>query len=204
MSSPQEIADNLGTLGISKAVLPIPLLPDDWKPGPDMRASLIRASRRAASTCGSAWAPVERTRRRASAARDRAGLSQPQYGIPPGEGHDGLGRAAQELDPKLVFLELDLGWVTAGGLDPVAELRRLKGRVKMVHLKDVKPTTKTNYALQQDPCEVGLGKLNWHAILPACAAAGVQHYFVEQEPPFAHDRFDSVKMSYDFLSRFKA
>jgi sugar phosphate isomerase/epimerase len=42
----------------------------------------------------------------------------------------------------------------------------------MVHLKDVKPTTKTNYALQQDPCEVGLGKLNWHAILPACAAAG--------------------------------
>jgi hypothetical protein len=32
----------------------------------------------------------------------------------------------------------------------------------------------------------------------------VQHYFVEQEPPFAHDRFDSVKMSYDFLSRFKA
>jgi sugar phosphate isomerase/epimerase len=58
----------------------------------------------------------------------------------------------KELDPKLVFLELDLGWA-AGGLDPAAELRRLKGRVKMVHLKDVKPTTKTNYALQQDPAK---------------------------------------------------
>jgi hypothetical protein len=56
MSSPQEIADALGTLGIGKAVLPIPLLPDDWKPGPDQRASLIQGSRRAGSTCGSAWA----------------------------------------------------------------------------------------------------------------------------------------------------
>jgi hypothetical protein len=106
----------------------------------------------------------------------------------------------KELDPKLVFLELDLGWVTAGGLDPVAELRRLKGRVKMVHLKDVKPTTKTNYALQQDPA-----RWVWQAQLARHPArlrrSGLQHYFVEQEPPFAHDRFDSVKMSYDFLRR---
>jgi sugar phosphate isomerase/epimerase len=205
MSSPQEIADNLGTLGISKAVLPIPLLPDDWKPGPDMRASLIS---------GIEAGGIDMWKRMGAMLNERAAALQP-HGIElgyhnhnmefrPVKGTTGWAVLLKELDPKLVFLELDLGWVTAGGLDPVAELRRLKGRVKMVHLKDVKPTTKTNYALQQDPCEVGLGKLNWHAILPACAAAGVQHYFVEQEPPFAHDRFDSVKMSYDFLSRFKA
>lgn len=205
MSSPQEIADNLGTLGIAKAVLPIPLLPDDWKPGPDMRASLIS---------GIEAGGIDMWKRMGGLLNERAAALQP-HGIElgyhnhnmefrPVKGTTGWAVLLKELDPKLVFLELDLGWVTAGGLDPAAELRRLKGRVKMVHLKDVKPTTKTNYALQQDPCEVGQGKLDWHAILPACVAAGVQHYFVEQEPPFAHDRFDSVKMSYDFLSRFNA
>jgi sugar phosphate isomerase/epimerase len=68
----------------------------------------------------------------------------------------------------------------------------------------VKPTTKTNYTLQQDPTEVGSGKLDWHRILPACAASGVTNYFVEQEPPFASDRFTAVKKSFDFLSHFVA
>jgi sugar phosphate isomerase/epimerase len=57
----------------------------------------------------------------------------------PVKGTTGWAVLLKELDPKLVFLELDLGWVTAGGLDPVAELRRLKGRVKMVHLKTSNP-----------------------------------------------------------------
>lgn len=205
MSSPQEIADTLGTLGIGKAVLPIPLLPDDWKPGADQRASLI---------AGIEAGGLDMWKRMGNLLNERAAALKP-HGIElgyhnhnmefrPQGGTTGWAVLLKELDPRLVFLELDLGWITAGGLDPATELRRLQGRVKMVHLKDVKPTTKTNYTLQQDPCEVGQGKLNWHAILPACVAAGVQHYFVEQEPPFAHDRFESVKMSYDFLSRFKA
>jgi sugar phosphate isomerase/epimerase len=81
---------------------------------------------------------------------------------------------------------------------------RLKGRIKMVHLKDIKATTKPNFTLGQDPAEVGLGMLNWHQILPACVAAGVEHYYVEQEPPFVLDRFASMKLSHDFLASFRA
>lgn len=206
MSGAQEIADALGTLGISKAVLPIPLLPDDFHvpAGGDMRQALI---------AGVEAGGLDMWKRLAALLNERAAALRP-HGIElgyhnhnmefrPQGGTTGWAVLLAELDPKLVFIELDLGWVAAGGLDPAAELRRLKGRVKMVHLKDIKATTTTNFALQQDPVEVGLGKLDWRAILPACVAAGVQHYFVEQEPPFVRDRFESMKLSYDYLAAFK-
>jgi sugar phosphate isomerase/epimerase len=176
-------------------VLPIPLLPDDWKPGPacaplisdrggrlDMwkrMGAMLNERAAALSRMASSWAITTTIWNSA-----RGGTT-------------GWAVLLKELDPKLVFLELDLGWVTAGGLDPVAELRRLKGRVKMVHLKDIKSTTKTNYALRRT-LRSGSGMLNWHKILPACVDRALKHYFVEQEAPFTHDRFESVKISHDF------
>ncbi|MBB3957022.1 sugar phosphate isomerase/epimerase family protein [Novosphingobium sediminicola] len=208
MSSPQEIADALGTMGIRKAVLPMPLLPDDFKmpaAGGDMRAALV-----AAVDAGG----LDMWKRLGGLLNERAHALKP-YGIDlgyhnhnmefrPQGGTTGWNVLLGELDPKLVFLELDLGWAAAGGLDPAAEIRRLKGRIKMVHLKDIKASTKTNYALSQDPAEVGLGMLNWHKILPACAESGVENFYVEQEAPFTRDRFDSMKISHDYLAKFVA
>jgi sugar phosphate isomerase/epimerase len=208
MSSPQEIADALGTLGIHQAVLPMPLLPDNWSPpapGGDMRAALI---------AGVEAGGLDMWKRLGGVLNERAAALKP-HGIDlgyhnhnmefkPQGGTTGWEVLTKELDPKLVFLELDLGWTTAAGHDAATEIAKLKGRIRMVHLKDVKPTTKTNYTLQQDPTEVGSGKLDWHRILPACAASGVTNYFVEQEPPFASDRFTAVKKSFDFLSHFVA
>ncbi len=207
MSSAQELADALGTLGIKKAVLAVPLVPDSFSvpPGGDARAALI-----AAVESGG----LDMYKRMAALLNERAATLK-SHGIalgyhnhnmefrPQGEttGWDVL---LKELDPKLVFIELDLGWLAAAGRDPAAELKKLNGRVKMVHLKDVKNTTKPNFRLQQDPAEVGQGMLDWHKILPACVAAGVQHYYVEQEPPFVRDRFESMKISHDFLAGFVA
>ncbi|WCT77215.1 sugar phosphate isomerase/epimerase family protein [Novosphingobium humi] len=207
MSSPQEIADALGTLGIRKAVLPMPLLPDDFKmpAGGDMRAALV-----AAVDAGG----LDMWKRLGGLLNERAHALKP-YGIDlgyhnhnmefrPQGGTTGYQVLLGELDPKLVFLELDLGWAAAGGLDPAAEIRRLKGRIKMVHLKDIKASTKINYALGQDPAEVGQGMLNWNKILPACVESGVENFYVEQEAPFTRDRFDSMKISYDYLAKFVA
>jgi sugar phosphate isomerase/epimerase len=205
MSSPQEIADALGVLGVKKAVLPMPLLPDDFKvaPGGDMRAALV---------AGVEAGGLDMWKRMGGLLNERAAALKP-HGIDlgyhnhnmefrPQGGTTGWQVLLKELDPKLVFIELDLGWISAAGHDAAAEIKRLKGRIRMVHLKDIKASTKSNYALQQDPVEVGLGMLNWHAILPACHEAGVQHYYVEQEPPFTRDRFESMKLSHDYLARF--
>lgn len=207
LSSPQEIADTLNALGVHKAVLPIPLLPESFNPAaPEgIRAALTNAIQSGG---------LDMWKRLAAILNERAAALRP-FGIElgyhnhnmefaPVGGTSGWDVLMRELDPKLVFIELDLGWVAAAGRDPAAELAKLNGRVRMVHVKDIKASTKPNFALEQDPAEVGLGMLDWRAILSACAKAGVEHYYVEQEPPFTRDRFESMKLSHDFLAQVVA
>lgn len=205
MSSPQQLADALGVLGVRKAVLPMPPLPEGFSvpAGSDPRAALSAAI---------AAGGTDLWKRLADLLNARAAALKP-FGIAlgyhnhnmefrPVGGTTGWAVLLEALDPALVFLELDLGWAAAGGVDPAAELLRLKGRVTMVHVKDIKASTPVNYALAQDPAEVGSGRLDWGAILRACRAAGVEHYYVEQEPPYVRDRFASMQLSHDFLARF--
>jgi sugar phosphate isomerase/epimerase len=102
-------------------------------------------------------------------------------------------------DPKLVSFEMDAGWVAAAGLDPVALLKRYPGRFRLMHVKDIKSSTRPNYALQQDPTEVGSGSIPWARILPAAYQAGIRAFFVEQEPPFSGPRLGSIEKSFQYL-----
>ena len=43
----------------------------------------------------------------------------------------------EETDPRYVHFEMDLFWVTRGARDPVDLLRRLGGRVRQYHVKDL-------------------------------------------------------------------
>ena len=112
----------------------------------------------------------------------------------------GLEILLKETDPKLVHFEMDVGWVAAGGADPIKILENRKGRFRMMHVKDLMATTKPNYAMQQDPAEVGNGMLPWPKILDVAYATGVRRFFVEQEPPFKGDPFDSIAISAKYLS----
>ena len=107
-------------------------------------------------------------------------------------------------DPSVVTFEMDAGWVTAAGHDPLALLKAHPGRFTQMHVKDVKATTKTNFELKQDPTEVGNGMIDWKNLLPAAYAAGVRGFYYEQEPPFAHARLESAKISYDYLAKVVA
>jgi sugar phosphate isomerase/epimerase len=112
----------------------------------------------------------------------------------------GLEILLDETDPKLVHFEMDVGWVAAGGADPIKILEHRKGRFGMMHVKDLMATTKTNYAMQQVPAEVGNGMLPWRKILDVAYATGIRKFFVEQEPPFKGDPFDSIAISAKYLS----
>jgi sugar phosphate isomerase/epimerase len=119
-------------------------------------------------------------------------------------GTTGLEILLKNTDPALVQFEMDAGWVVAAGADPFALLKAHPGRFKMMHVKDVKATTKSNFAFQQDPTEVGSGIIDWKRLLAASYAAGVHDFFVEQEPPFAKPRMESVKISFDYLNALVA
>jgi sugar phosphate isomerase/epimerase len=99
-------------------------------------------------------------------------------------------------DPNLVKLELDLYWLTKGK-QPVAEmLTKLKGRVALVHLKDMDNTPRQFFT------EVGRGIIDYKSLIPLAQKAGVKHYFVEQDE-CPGSPLDSIKISYDYLSHVR-
>ena len=74
---------------------------------------------------------------------------------------------ANETDKSLVKFEVDVGWVAAAGLDPVGVPEDVQGPGPLAACQGcARPATKTNYALQMDPTEVGSGKQDWARILP--------------------------------------
>lgn len=106
-------------------------------------------------------------------------------------------------DPNLVKLEVDVGWVKAGGLDPAAFIRQHAARVRLLHVKDLKASTETNFALNMAPTEVGSGIQDFPAILQAGRDAGVEHFLVEQEPPFERPEMEAARISYNYLQQFR-
>jgi sugar phosphate isomerase/epimerase len=110
----------------------------------------------------------------------------------------------EESDPAHVSFELDVGWAAAAGEDIPALFAKHSGRYTGMHIKDIKATTTPNIALKMDPSDVGSGKLDWKAILPAAHAAGVRNYFLEQEAPFDKPRVEAAENGYRFLSTLEA
>jgi sugar phosphate isomerase/epimerase len=118
------------------------------------------------------------------------------------DGRTGLDTLMSRLDRTLVKLEMDVFWVAITGADPVALLQQYSGRVALVHLKDKsKGAPRTTDERKVPPtafAEVGSGTLDFPAILKAADAAGVEHYFVEQDHT-PGDPLVSLKKSYTYL-----
>jgi sugar phosphate isomerase/epimerase len=108
------------------------------------------------------------------------------------------------FDRQLVKLELDVFWVSVTGADPVALLKEHSGRVALVHLKDKAPDAAQMTDERKVPPtafkEVGSGSLDFAAIVKAADAAGVEHYFVEQDHT-PGDPLVSLKKSYAYLQQ---
>ena len=130
----------------------------------------------------------------------RTGYHNHNFEFAPVGSTTGMDILLKGTDPALVTFEMDIGWVAAAGLDPIALLAKHKGRFSLAHVKDIKADTKANFALAMDPTEIGAGKLDWKKLLPAAYAAGVRGFYVEQEPPFTRPRIEAAKLSYDYLA----
>lgn len=110
-------------------------------------------------------------------------------------------------DPKLVKMEMDLCWITAGGGDPLAYFDRYPGRFPLVHVKDLKTLPKVttggaqNFGDTVDMTEVGSGIIDWKTIFAQSEKAGIKHYIVEHDHP--KHPFESIKTSYEYLSALR-
>jgi sugar phosphate isomerase/epimerase len=103
-------------------------------------------------------------------------------------------------------LELDVFWVAVTGADPLRVIEEYSGRIALMHLKDRNPSapkTLVETQVGRDAfVEVGSGALNFPAILEAARAAGVEHFFVEQDFT-PGDPVASLKRSYTYLAGVK-
>jgi sugar phosphate isomerase/epimerase len=107
----------------------------------------------------------------------------------------GLEILYDESDPEYLQGEIDTYWVQYGGGDPADWCRRLKGRLPLLHLKDM--SIKHS---EQIMTEVGEGNLNWEAILKACKQAGTEWYLVEQDVCQRHP-LKSLKISLENMNK---
>ena len=107
---------------------------------------------------------------------------------------DGIDPVAYLLDamPELSICA-DLYHINKVGLDMQQWIRRYAGRVCMVHFKDAQTANGTEQLVP-----AGQGDINWTGVVSACAQAGVEYAFVEQER-WTRDPFVCLKEALDWL-----
>lgn len=91
---------------------------------------------------------------------------------------------------------VDTYWVQAGGADPAAWLRKLNGRIKCIHFKDMSYSTE-DQKVRMAP--IGEGNINWDAVFAAVKESDIEYAFVEQDKSYGEDPFDCMERSLKFI-----
>ena len=132
----------------------------------------------------------------------RAGLSfgyhnhQLEFLRQDGGNRTGFDILTGQTDPRLVHLEVDLFWAWRGAADPVDLIRRHRGRIKQVHVKDLDVSGGFT-----DP---GAGLIDFGRIFERSREAGLVEYIVERDdagsPPRTPEQaLDTARIGYEFL-----
>jgi sugar phosphate isomerase/epimerase len=103
-----------------------------------------------------------------------------------------------EAGGPLLGAQLDTYWIQHGGASPGGWIRRLRGRVPSIHIKDM-------VIVDGEPAmaEIGEGNLDWADVLGACREAETELLIVEQD--FCRgDPFESLATSRRNLARLGA
>ena len=111
----------------------------------------------------------------------------------------------ENSDPKYLYSEMDVQWVARGGASPASWIRRLAGRIDVIHFKDftiLDGPTNGFWDAVPTLCEVGYGNLDWEEIVKACRETKVRVFSIEQDRPFpGRAIFDSMRMSFEFCRK---
>ena len=99
---------------------------------------------------------------------------------------------AEYTDPKSLYFRLDVAWITLGGAEPAHILRKMKGRVPAIHIKDVYGTDEVGKWTA-----VGTGVVNINdSVRTAIDMGGVEWMTVEQDKLRNLTPFETVTVSY--------
>jgi sugar phosphate isomerase/epimerase len=119
------------------------------------------------------------------------------------DGSYGYDVLVNHTDHDLVKFEIDCGWMSAGGANPITYFQKYPGRFKMIHVKEFHPLSKPSISLaaadRPKGTDLGQGFIDYKPIFAAGKKAGIEHAFSEQEDPFPVSQIASAKVAYAFL-----
>ena len=160
------------------------------------------------------WKHAAETLNRAGETAQKAGIQFAYHNhwmefVPLDDGKLPYDVLLENCDPNLVKMQMDLGWITVGGQDPVKYFERYPGRFPMVHVKDVHEVPDAasvrggrfageNMTILAD---VGSGIIDWKRIFAHSEQAGIKHYFVEHDNP--KDSMETARVSYRYLEHLR-
>jgi sugar phosphate isomerase/epimerase len=113
----------------------------------------------------------------------------------------------ENTDPKKVFFQMDIFWMTAGGVDVVEYLKKFKGRFKLMHVKDMKEKARFSgdggdpdqwMALFPHLTNAGSGVMDMKSILSQANKSGVDHFIIERD--LAPNPGEDLKKSFEFVT----
>jgi Xylose isomerase-like TIM barrel len=95
-----------------------------------------------------------------------------------------------QTSPDTLKFELDLGWATKAGADPIELFTKNPGRFPLWHVKDIS-------ADKKEPTEVGNGIVDFKRIFAGAKTSGMQHFFVEQDG--APSPIENITTSFNYI-----
>ena len=128
-------------------------------------------------------------------------------GLKPIDGKIPFELVMEKTDPNLVFFQMDIYWMTAGGADVAKYLDQYAGRFKLMHVKDMAKEVRfsgdggdSNQWIELFPylADAGSGVLDLKKILSHARKAGVEHFIVERD--LAPEGMKNLKSSQVYLS----
>jgi sugar phosphate isomerase/epimerase len=124
------------------------------------------------------------------------GYHNHDFEFKPLEGQLPMDLLLAECDKNLVKIELDLGWISYAGADPLAYFAKHPGRFINFHVKDMNPNTK------EITVELGRGNVDFKRIFTKVKQAGAKHFFVEQDRS-TMSPLESLKISMEYLKKLE-
>ena len=110
-----------------------------------------------------------------------------------------------ETDPALVKLEVDAGWMAAGGADPAALIAANASRVRLIHFKDFSTVTpainNVGPKAGEHIVDLGKGVAPLKAAYAAARKAGAEYFIVDHDPPFhGKTALEAAKSDYAYVA----
>ncbi len=104
---------------------------------------------------------------------------------------DDTGRTQYDIllartDPKVVAMQIDIGWAAIAGKNVLEMFEKHPGRFELWHVKDVRGLKGIDTSLRPGErratfVPVGQGEIDYRKIFAAAARAGLKHFVIEQD-----------------------